>query len=327
MTDTLLEEFKKVLGDRIKTDEPLARYTTFKVGGPADYFFEARSSEDLANAVSAARNLNVPVYILGGGSNILIGDKGIRGLVVRNLSSHIGIKGVKAVTIGQESKKLVFVEADSGVPINKLVRFTVDEGLAGLHMHLGLPGTVGGAIYMNSKWTHPEGYVGDVVYQVRLVTQKGEDTVVPQSYFQFAYDSSRIQKTKDVVISVVFALTADDKDRLWKIATESITYRRSTQPQGVFTAGCTFRNLSRAEALTASTPNLTTSAGYLIDHAGLKNESSGDAYVSPVHANFIVNRGKATAHDVIKLIDRIEKSVQTQFNVRLSEEIERVGEF
>jgi UDP-N-acetylmuramate dehydrogenase len=211
--------------------------------------------------------------------------------------------------------------------MNKLVRFTVEEGLSGLHMHLGLPGSVGGALYMNSKWTHPEGYVGDAVYQVRIVNGEGDDVVVPQSYFHFAYDTSRLQTTKDIVISVVFALAAGEKDALWKIATDSITYRRSTQPQGVSSAGCTFRNLSRAEALALATPNLTTSAGYLVDHAGLKDMAVGDAVISPIHANFIVNTGKATAADVVKLIELARDRVFKQFGVRLTEEIERVGEF
>lgn len=323
----IFDALKQTLGDRVKADELLAAYTTFKIGGPADYFYIARTSDELAAAVSAGRKLHLPIFILGGGSNILIGDKGIRGLVIRNLSSHIGIKGIKSAGRGTDHTKIVYVEADAGVPINKLVRFTVDEGLAGLHMHLGLPGTVGGALFMNSKWTHPEGSVGDVVYQARIVTGDGEEQIVPKSYFHFAYDSSSLQKNNDIVVSVVFALTGDEKDRLWKIATDSITYRRETQPQGVFTAGCTFRNLSKIDAMTHATPNLMTSAGYLIDHAGMKNISVGDAVISPVHANFIVNRGKATASDVVKLIEMAREKVYRQFGVRLEEEILRVGEF
>lgn len=142
----------------------------------------------------------------------------------------------------------MFVEAESGVPINLLVRFTVDEGLSGLHMHLGLPGSVGGALYMNSKWTHPNGYVGDCVYQARIVTKTGEEKIVPQSYFHFAYDTSSLQTTDDIVISVVFALTAYDKDRLWAIANESIAHRKirnhkAYSPQDVHFVIC--RNLKR----------------------------------------------------------------------------------
>lgn len=323
----LLEDVRRELGPKTKVNEPLSTYTTFKIGGPADLFYIAMTTDELVHAVTVARAHHVPVFILGGGSNILVGDKGIRGLVVKNLAMHVGIKGIKAASKGERGTKTVFVEADAGVPINKLVRFTVDQGLSGLEMHLGLPGTVGGAIYMNSKWTKPEGYIGDAVYQVRLITPEGEDVAKPRSYFHFAYDQSIIQRTRDVVVSVVFALTADDRERLWKVSNESIGYRRESQPQGILSAGCTFRNLSKAEALAHATPNLTQSAGYLIDHAGLKGKTVGDAQISPMHANFIVNRGRATANDVIQLIELAREAVKRQFGVGLTEEIERIGEF
>lgn len=238
------------------------------------------------------------------------------------------IKGMKGrVTAGAAKKRLVFVEADSGMVFNSLVRFTVEEGLAGLEMHLGLPGSVGGAIFMNSKWTHPPGFVGDAVYQAELLTEDNTRVTVPNSYFHFGYDSSSIQKTKDILLKVIFALGADNKDRLWEIANKSIEYRRQTQPQGVKTAGCAFKNISEAEARAVSTPNLTTSAGFLIDHAGLKGASVGDAEISAVHANFIINRGRATASDVVQLLERARGKVKEKFGVTLEEEIIRVGEF
>lgn len=318
---------KQVLGERVRVDHPLGPLTTFKIGGPADLFYEARTGDQLRYAIVEARKLDVPVFILGGGSNILIADKGIRGLVIKNIMNHIAIKGMKVQKRGLHEQKIVFVEADSGVPMNMLVRFTIEEGLCGLHMHLGLPGSVGGALYMNSKWTHPQGYVGDCVYQARIVTKTGEEKIVPQSYFQFAYDTSSIQNSKDIVISVIFSLTVDNKDMLWSLANKSIIHRKNTQPQGVFTAGCTFRNLSLAESILTSTPNRTTSAGYLLDHAGLKGMMVGGAMISSVHANFIVNTGKATASDVIELIEIAKTKVKEQFGVVLQEEIERIGEF
>jgi len=196
-----------------------------------------------------------------------------------------------------------------------------------LEMHLGLPGTVGGAIYMNSKWTHPEGYVGDVVYQAEILNSKNEQQVVPKSYFQFGYDSSLIQKTGDIVLRVVFALRQGDKEKLWESANAAIAYRRESQPQGVLGPGCTFRNITKAQAMTAATPQGTTSAGFLIDHAGLKGVTIGGAQISPVHANFIINRNKATAADVIQLISRAKEQVKRQFGVLLEEEIVRIGEF
>lgn len=319
-------QLKQLLGERVKEDELLAGYTTFKIGGPADLFFDAKTLDELVFAVTSARKLGIAVWVLGGGSNILVGDKGIRGLVVKNSTSRIFIRGMKGTLKGGEARGNVYVEADSGVSMNKLVRFTVEEGLAGLEMHLGLPGTVGGAIYMNSKWTHPEGYVGDAVYQAEILTPKNEQRVVVKPYFQFGYDTSSVQKTGDVVLRVVFRLRQGEKGKLWDAANAAIAYRRQTQPQGVFSPGCTFRNITKAQALTAATPEATTSAGFLIDHAGLKGLTIGRAQISPVHANFIINRGGARAWDVIQLIHRAKEQVKRQFGVTLEEEIVRIGE-
>ena len=331
---------------------PLAAYTTFKIGGPAEFFYEAGIIEEIVEAVTKARALMLPITILGGGTNSLIGDKGIRGLVIKNNTSAITIRGMKASYRAGKKVGSVFVEADSGVLFNKLVRFTVDEGLGGLEAHLGLPGSVGGAIYMNSKWTKaaskdaaqgivtqnnrrryfgtlpmPTSYVGDAVYQATILTPQNEMKIVARSFFRFAYDTSVIQKTGDIVLRVVFALTPGENDDLWKIANQSIAYRRQSQPQGIKSPGCTFRNLSQAEAISVSTPNQTTSAGFLVDHAGLKGVSVGDAQISPVHANFIVNNGHAKARDVVELIELARKKVKEQFGVELVEEIVRLGEF
>ncbi len=322
-----LQKLKKTLGERARENESLARYTTLKIGGPADLFYEAKTIEELAEAITAARKLNVPVFILGGGTNILIGDRGIRGLVVKNATDRIAIAGAKGKFESGENKSTVFVEADSGVIMNKLVRFTIEEGLSGLEMQLGLPGTVGGAMYMNSKWTKPEGYVGDSVHQATILTKQGEVKVVPRSYFQFGYDKSILQESPDVVLRVVFALKRLPKEKLWEVANDVMKYRRETQPQGVKSPGCTFRNIARSQAMSIPTPNHTTSAGFLVDHAGLKGMRVGNAQISPVHANFIINLGGASADDVVKLIEKARIQVKKKFGVTLAEEIVRIGEF
>lgn len=319
--------FSDLFGDRAKLNEPLGRYTTFKIGGPADIFFDAKTTQELVDSITVARKSKIPLFILGGGTNILIGDKGIRGLVVKNSTNRVVTRGIKGEMVAGKSRSRVFVEADSGVLFNKLVRFTIDEGLEGIEMHLGLPGTVGGALYMNAKWTHPEGYVGDVVYQAEILTSTNEIKIVPKTYFHFGYDSSVIQKTNDIVTKVVFSFVRSEKERLWKIADESIGYRRQTQPQGVFSAGCTFRNISRTEAIEHTIPNQMTSAGFLIDHSGLKGLQVGNAQISPMHANFIINKGQAKASDVVQLINRAKEQVKKQFKIELEEEILRVGEF
>lgn len=324
--NSLYGQLKKALGDNLKENELLGRYTTLKVGGPADVFYEAPTGEELTFVVSSARRNDIPLLILGGGSNIVISDKGFRGLVIKNSAKHVAIRGAKGMVNRQKSQRLVYVEVDSGGMVNSLVRYTIEEGLQGLEMHLGLPGTVGGALFMNSKWTKPAGYVGDVLYQATIVTPKGEVTVEPRSYFHFGYDQSSLQYSGDIVTKAVFALNPDEKSALWERANASIAYRRESQPQGVFSAGCTFRNISQAQALSIPTPDHTTSAGYLLDHAGLKGYAVGDAQISPVHANFIINRGKATSQDVIAVIEYARKIVEQQFGVRLQEEIVRIGE-
>lgn len=322
-----LTKMKAVMGTRLRENEPLSRYTTFKIGGPADVFYEAKTKDEFVVAVKLSRETGMPLYIFGGGTNILIGDRGIRGIVIKNSSQNISIRGVRGSMEPGVSKKTVFVEADAGVPMNKLVRFTIEEGLSGLEMQLGLPGSVGGAVYMNSKWTKPEGYVGDAVYQAQVLTPEGEIKTVSREYFHFAYDYSILQKSGDIVLSVTFALLQDEKEKLWETANGSIGYRRETQPQGVFSAGCTFKNISKATALMASTPNLTTSAGFLVDNAGLKGKRIGDAEISSVHANFIINRKNATAADVVELIETARVAVKEKFGVDLEEELIRVGEF
>jgi len=320
-------QLKKVLRERLKKDEPLAPFTTFKIGGPADYFFEAKIREELIAAVRAAKQLLLPWFILGGGSNLLIGDKGFRGLVIKNNTGKITLKGIRGRLRSGKAQGKVYVEAESGVNFNQLVRFAIEEGLGGLEMHLGLPGTVGGAIFMNSKWTKPVSYVGDAVYQADLLSEESEVRTVPAAYFLFGYDKSRIQQTGEIVLSVVFALEQTDKNKLWETANASIKYRRMSQPQGVFSPGCTFRNLSQAQALSLPTPNQTVSAGFLIDHAGLAGYRIGDAQISLIHANFIVNQGHARAGEVIELINLVKAKVKAKYGVSLEEEIIRVGEF
>lgn len=322
-----LQKLKEILGERAHENEPMVHYTTFKIGGPADLFYDAKTTDELVSAVTAARKLDVAVFVLGGGSNILVGDGGIRGLVVKNNTERIAIAGARGAYKKGKQAGTVYVEADSGVVMNKLVRFTIEEGLGGLEMQLGLPGTVGGAMYMNSKWTRPAGFVGDAVYQATILTPKGDVETVPRVYFRFGYDQSIIQKSGDIILSVVFAVRQTDKEELWKIANTSMVYRHESQPQGIKSPGCTFRNISASDAMRIPTPNHTTSAGYLVDHAGLKGLEIGDAQISPVHANFIINRGNASARDVVYLIEQARKKVKEQFGVRLVEEIVRVGEF
>lgn len=328
MNKTLLK-LEKVFGkDRIRENEPMSLHTTFKIGGPAQFYIEADKIDDLVKLINTAKQLKIPFFVLGGGSNILVSDKGIKGLVIRNNCRHFEVMQMKGRVKNQSAGWRItidsaFVLAQSGVIMNQLVRFTIEQGLSGLEYQLGLPGTVGGAIFMNSNFPKKEISVGDCVYRVKLLTRDGIKEV-DRSYFHFGYDRSILQETRELVLAVIFKLFPARKEVLWERAMEALNHRNTTQPKGA-SAGCIFRNISLSSAIRMSTPNHTTSAGYLIDKAGLKGRCVGDAMVSDLHANYILNLGKATASDVVGLIDIIKEEVLKKFAVKLELEIRSIG--
>jgi len=316
--------------NRILLSEPLAKYTTFKIGGPADLFYKATTTAELVKAIILAKKYSIPFFLLGGGTNLLVADSGFRGLVIKNETSGIrlvGMKGKQMVGYDSQTVKTVFIEADCGVGLNRLVRFTLDQGLAGLEDFLGQPGSVGGAVYMNAHNMRLGKFVGDAVYSAKILKDSGEVAEVAASYFQFGYDKSMLSKTGEIVLSAVFRLTTGDKNRLWEKASETLKYRESTQPKGIYSSGCAFRNISKSEAVRLATPDYTCSTGYLLDKAGLKNYSVGKARFSMEHANIIVHSGGASASDVLELISTAKQRVKKKFGINLTEEIILVGDF
>lgn len=309
--------------DRVKLNEPLSKHTYFKLGGPADLFFEALTSDDLLTAVQSAINFQVPYFVIGGGSNIIVSDKGFRGLIIKNKTGQIQLKGFTgSANKGHVDLKEVIVSADSGVPANKLIRYTVDEGLQGLEEFLGLPGTVGGAVYNNSH--HLGELIGDRVVEVTVIDSEGNLKKYLHDDLKFAYDYSILHKTKEVILTVSFQLKRGDKTKLWEIATEAVKRRSATQPLGSPSSGCIFRNIPLADKMRLGVP--TQSAGYLIDKAGLKGTRVGGAVVSDLHANFIINDGTATTQNVLDLVQVIKKSVKDKFGVTLEMEVFVIGE-
>ena len=161
---------------------------------------------------------------------------------------------------------------------------------------------------MNSKWTKPLSYIGDCLYEAEIIKKDGSAITVPASYFNFGYDQSILQKTHETVVSATFKLNkVHDKDMLWKRAHEALAYRSATQPIGKFSAGCTFRNISKSDALRLATPDHTTSAGFLVDQVNLKGFVQGGAFFSDKHANFIINDGTASSRDVVTLIKEAQR--------------------
>lgn len=295
--------------ERLRAEEPLARYTTFKVGGPAEWFFEARTSDEIVDALRFAHGSGVPVTLLGGGSNVLIGDRGIRGLVIRPRGGVI-----EQLDSGR-------VRADAATTINGLVRWTIQRGIAGLEAWAGTPGTVGGAIFGNAHFGGR--LIGELVESVRLADLDGRARDLSRDEMEFGYDRSRLQKTGEVLLSAVFRVSAGDPTALRDIARQSLAYRKKTQPLDTPSAGCVFQNPERAEV----PADIPASAGALVDRAGLKGTARGDARVSPTHGNFIVNEGHATAAEIRSLIHLCRARVRERFGVALQEEIVYLGDF
>jgi UDP-N-acetylmuramate dehydrogenase len=296
--------------DRVLQDVPLAAWTTFKVGGPADLVLETRSGDEIVAALRIARAHGCPVRVLGGGSNVLVPDGGVRGLVLRPRGGEVSLVGAD------------LVKADAAVTINGLVRWTINRGLAGLEAWAGTPGTVGGAIYGNAHWKQVN--IGDLVESVRLARPDGTLLQAPADRMEFGYDDSRLKRTGELLVWAAFRVAPGAApDRLRATARESLAFRKRTQPLESPSAGCIFMNPDPSRD--RMPPGIPPSAGALVDRAGLKGASIGGAQVSMTHANFIINTGAATAHDIAALIDRCKTEVREQFGVTLREEIVRLA--
>lgn len=293
----------------VERDVPLAPFTTFKVGGPADWFVRASSASEVKSALAAARADGLPVTVLGGGSNVLVADAGVRGVVIR-------IHGGEVRAISEQA-----IRADGGLTINGLVRWTINRGVAGLEAWAGTPGTVGGAIYGNA---HFQGrLIGELVESVEVVTAEGHELRIAAAEMEFGYDRSRLQRTRELVLSADFRTGRGDPAALRAIARDSLAYRKRTQPLESASAGCIFQN---PDAAVDRVPDgIAASAGALVDRAGLKGSREGAARVSPTHGNFIVNEGTASAADIRRLIERCREQVRSRFGVELRDEIVYLG--
>jgi UDP-N-acetylmuramate dehydrogenase len=307
---------------RVGRAVPLHTYTTFRVGGPAEWLVETRGGDEIVRALQMAHAAGVSVTILGGGSNVLIADAGIRGLVIHPRGGTVdwvrdGLAG------DQEASSSGLVRADGSVTINGLVRWTLVHGAAGLEAWAGTPGTVGGAVFGNAHFGGR--LIGELVHCVRLASREGVAWTVPAAEMSFGYDRSRLQQTGEVLLSADFRVSAGDPTRLRAIARESLAFRKRTQPLDTPSAGCVFQNPERGRDQVPD--GIPWSAGALVDRAGLKGARIGGAIVSETHGNFIVNDGSAHARDIRQLIEQCRDTVRRQFGVELREEIVYLGDF
>ncbi len=298
--------------DRLRTQVPLAPYTTFKIGGPADLFFEARTRDELAEAVLAARELGIPYFVLGLGANILVGDRGFRGLVIRNVARTYRL--LPGHRIWAESGAIVYPD---------LIEAAFNAGLSGLEHYVGIPSTVGGALWQNLHFLSPPPerdrtvFIEEVLAEAEILTAEGERRIVGPDYFRFGYDYSILHERDDIVLAATFQLAPGDPARMREIMEANLAWRRERHPplETEPSAGSIFKKINGI------------GAGRLIDQCGLKGTRIGDAEVSPKHANIIINRGHATALQVRALIAYVQQVVEARTGYRLEPEIRFVGEF
>lgn len=297
--------------ERCRANVPLAPLTTFRVGGPADCLVDVRTVTELTGVLGLAGSCAVPVTLLGGGSNVVVADDGVRGAVLR-----LHLNAIEQLTAS-------CVRAEAGVTINGLVRWTIGRGLSGIEAWAGTPGTVGGAIYGNAHWKGRD--IGSILSAVTLVSRDGVMTTVPASEMGFAYDTSRLQTSREVVVSADFVVSAGDSAILRETARASLAFRKSTQPLALSSAGCVFQNPDPLRDVVPA--GMPMSAGALVDRAGLKGVRVGGAMISPVHGNFVVNDGHASAADIRAVVEMARAAVREQFGVALRDEIVWLGTF
>ncbi len=297
--------------DRLRRDAPLAPFTTFKIGGPADLLYDATSADDLANALLAARALRVPCFLLGLGANILVGDGGFRGLVIRNTAGHF--------TFHDDGRLWV----ESGASMGRLIPEAVARGWSGLEHYVGIPSTVGGAIWQNLHFLSPGParertmFIAEVFESCVLLTESGDRMVAGREEMAFGYDTSILHARRDAVLSVTFRLAPGDPAEMQRVMQENLSWRGSRHPWLDLypSAGSIFKKIEGV------------GAGRLIDQLGLKGHRIGGAQISHVHANIIVNLGGATAADVRALIAFAQTAVREKLGQRLEPEIGFIGEF
>ncbi|MBU1445779.1 UDP-N-acetylmuramate dehydrogenase [Patescibacteria group bacterium] len=273
----------------IQLDVKLAQLTSYKIGGKADFYSIANSSDEIVALVQYAKEKNIPYFIFGGGFNTVFSDKGFRGLVIHNKAKKIEVEGNMLM-------------CDSGILLALVIVEAKKNGLGGVMELKGLPGTVGGAVYGNAG-AHGVS-MSDLLYKALLLDKDGNVKEVENDYFEFSYRMSKLKQTKEIVLNVTLKLPkiseTDEVD-----AGDFVEFRANKQPKG-FSAGSFFKN-----------PSPDKSAGYLIDQAGLKGERVGGIMVSDLHGNWLINDGTGTQADVVELAKKIKKTVMDRFDIEL----------
>jgi len=300
-------------------DYALSAQTYFKVGGPAEAYLELDDREQLVAVINYCHDHQLSLTIFGGGSNVIVSDKGIPGVVLKLTNDDFVVVEKKA--------DRGLVRAGAGLKTALLVRKTVDEGLTGLEYFLGVPGNVGGAVYNNAHYL--KDLISEHLVRVEIINEQGQAEWLDHEACQFDYDYSRFQETKEVILQAEFSLAKGTTEESQEKIREATVYRAETQPLGLPSSGCIFQNTPNTPKLKELFPQYADKkyvpGGFLIDQAGLKGAKQGDIEVSNKHAAFFINTGQGTARDIQQLINRVKSTVKEKFGAELKEEVFWLG--
>ena len=286
----------------VKIDESMKKHTNFKIGGNADVFVIAKSIEEIKCVIKFSKENNIPLTILGNGSNVLVSDKGIRGIVLQ-----IGLKEIKV-----EKHENALIEVDAGAMLGALAQILLKQSISGFEFAAGIPGSIGGAIRMNAGAYGGE--MKDIVKNVTVLNEKGEINILTNEKCEFSYRHSRFTNSKEIIIKATLELPFGNENEIKAKMDEYAQSRKEKQPLNLPSAGSTFKR--GADFITAK----------LIDECGLKGYTSGDAQVSTLHAGFVVNLGNATAQDVLSVVNHVKQVVLEKTGKQIELEIELLGE-
>ncbi|TRZ95980.1 UDP-N-acetylmuramate dehydrogenase [bacterium] len=285
----------KNLDEKIRLRVKLAGYTTFKIGGPARFFFEPDSLKELLEALAFAKNKGIPVVILGAGSNILVSDSGLDGLVIKLSGRDFKLLRINGV----------YMQAGCGLKLNQLLIGAKNKSLSGFEFLAGIPGTLGGALMGNAGARGKS--IGDLVEELRVLDYNGKIKLLKKDQLKFSYRKSNLHKY--IIVSAKLKLAPGKQDEIALLISQFLRQRARTQENNLPNAGCIFKNPTKAVA------------GKLIEACGLKSKAAGGAVISKVHANFILNRGRAKSKDVLSLMHLMRDEVKRRFKVNLEPEI------
>ncbi|SDY75966.1 UDP-N-acetylmuramate dehydrogenase [Evansella caseinilytica] len=297
----LMKKLAALQAGNIKEQEPLKNHTTWKIGGPAALFFEPSSVEGLEKAMKAIVAEEVPWFVIGKGSNLLISDNGIQGVVIK--------LGENMTELIQDGETL---RVGAGYSLIRLATIMSKKGYSGLEFAGGIPGTVGGAVFMNAGAHGSD--ISQILQRTRVLLPDGSITWYTKEEMHFSYRTSRLQTEQGICLEAEFLLKKGDREKITKEMQANKEYRRHSQPWNYPCCGSVFRN---------PLPNY---AGKLIEEAGLKGHTIGGAQISEMHANFIVNIGEAKAADVMNLISYVQKTIYDKYGIKMVPEVELIGE-